>query len=300
MNKILFLIFVLLLAVAGVYYASTQDSAQLPTEAEIEKALLSAQVDVSDFGGDKVTLEEGEASFGTTPSSSFPEGFVGLTDKKAVLFNGSVAQVYTILNINGGGSGTFQYLAWFEFNSENQTLTEKQKILLGDRIIVDSVNVNQTAGVTGSGDVLVELKDRLPGEAMAAVPTQAKVLHFTHTDAQLVLADVALGTIAEPQVLVTSPVGTVGTQFVVTGAARGPWFFEANLPIEIKDLSGTTLLQVGAVAQGEWMTTQLVPFTASIQLPAGTNGPHILVIRKDNPSGLPENDASFETLFVVE
>lgn len=83
--------------------------------------------------------------------------------------------------------------------------------------------------------------------------------------------------------VVTSPL-------TVIGEARGSWFFEANLPIKIEDSEGNTLAQVGAQAQGEWMTTDFVPFEAvlSFNVPAGeTSG--MLVIEKDNPSGLPEN-----------
>ena len=88
---------------------------------------------------------------------------------------------------------------------------------------------------------------------------------------------------------------TVASPLVVTGRARGPWFFEASFPVKLLDASGNVLSQGIAQAQGEWMTEEFVPFVA--QMPAftataGTTG--TLVLEKDNPSGMPENAASVE------
>jgi hypothetical protein len=90
---------------------------------------------------------------------------------------------------------------------------------------------------------------------------------------------------------------TVTSPLTVAGKARGNWFFEANLPIKITDASGKVLGQVGAQAVGEWMTTNYVPFSATLTFTAPTSTAQnpqtgFLIIEKDNPSGLPENDAS--------
>lgn len=85
--------------------------------------------------------------------------------------------------------------------------------------------------------------------------------------------------------LVTSPLA-------VTGRARGNWFFEASFPIELQDQANQLLSQGIAQAQGEWMTEDLVPFTAELTFTAPTTSDSgKLILRKDNPSGLPENDA---------
>jgi len=86
----------------------------------------------------------------------------------------------------------------------------------------------------------------------------------------------------------------VSSPLVVTGEARGNWFFEANLPIQIKDANGTVLGQVGAQAQGEWMTTDFVPFAATTTFTQSSTDTGTLVIMNDNPSGLPENQKMFE------
>lgn len=103
------------------------------------------------------------------------------------------------------------------------------------------------------------------------------------------------------RVIVTSPKAdaTVGKTFVVSGQAPGPWFFEASFPIKVIDKDGKVLLNTYASAQGEWMTTEQVTFTTNITLNNYT-GPATLVLMRDNPSGLPENDDSVSLEIVIQ
>lgn len=97
------------------------------------------------------------------------------------------------------------------------------------------------------------------------------------------------------------PGGVVGKEFVVTGDARGSWFFEASFPIDIVGENGNIIGGSFATAEGEWMTTDFVSFKSEIiDLPSAYTGPAWLVLKKDNPSGLPENDASVWVPIVVE
>jgi benzodiazapine receptor len=86
------------------------------------------------------------------------------------------------------------------------------------------------------------------------------------------------------------PEATVDSPLVIEGEARGSWFFEASFPIEIQDENGTVIGQGHATAGSDWMTEDFVPFTAQIAFtkPSGSTGK--LILRKDNPSGLPEKD----------
>ncbi len=96
------------------------------------------------------------------------------------------------------------------------------------------------------------------------------------------------------------PTTTVTNPFIITGEARGTWFFEASFPVHLKDTSGTTLATAIAQAEGEWMTEEFVPFTAELTIPDGFSGPATLVLEKDNPSGLPEHtDALHVPVFVA-
>ena len=87
--------------------------------------------------------------------------------------------------------------------------------------------------------------------------------------------------------------------FVVFGKARGNWFFEASFPIKLLDENGTVLAQAVAQAQGDWMTTEFVPFSAPLTFSAPIGSALILVLQKDNPSGLPEHDAELRIPLIV-
>ncbi len=97
-----------------------------------------------------------------------------------------------------------------------------------------------------------------------------------------------------PAMAITSP-------FVVSGKARGYWFFEASFPIELRDMKGNVLQTVIAQAEGDWMTEDFVPFTANLIFtkPASPM-PALLVFKKDNPSGEPQNDDSFSMPITIQ
>lgn len=84
----------------------------------------------------------------------------------------------------------------------------------------------------------------------------------------------------------------INSPITVTGEARGNWYFEATFPVEVLDEDGTVLGSGPVQAQGEWTTTDYVPFSGTINFtkPKGQNG--TVVFKKDNPSGLPANDDS--------
>ncbi len=88
-----------------------------------------------------------------------------------------------------------------------------------------------------------------------------------------------------PDAIVTSPL-------TVSGQARGRWFFEANIPVSLEDEDGTVITQVGAMAESEWMTPDFVRFSGVLVFTTD-KARGFLVVRKDNPSALPEHDAEF-------
>ncbi len=98
---------------------------------------------------------------------------------------------------------------------------------------------------------------------------------------------------SEDNIKVTLPFpgAVVSHEFTVRGEARGPWFFEASFPVYVADTAGNELAVGIATAEGEWMTEDYVPFSAPVTVPSGFSGEAILILVRDNPSGLPENDA---------
>jgi hypothetical protein len=117
---------------------------------------------------------------------------------------------------------------------------------------------------------------------------------------------IATSTPAENQplhalVVVSSPVSgaTVGKTFTVIGEAPGNWFFEAVFPVQVFDANNNKVGQAQAQAQSDWMTTALVPFKATITV-TGYSGPATLVLLRDNPSGLPQNDDSLSVPITIQ
>ncbi|MFA6197765.1 MAG: Gmad2 immunoglobulin-like domain-containing protein [Patescibacteria group bacterium] len=69
------------------------------------------------------------------------------------------------------------------------------------------------------------------------------------------------------------------------GQARGSWFFEASFPVRLEDANGRVIAQTQAQADGDWMTSEFVPFTFSLTAQLTYNQTYWLVLERDNPSG---------------
>lgn len=82
----------------------------------------------------------------------------------------------------------------------------------------------------------------------------------------------------------------IRSPLIVQGEARGYWFFEASFPIHLFDANGKEIAINIAQAQNEWMTTDFVPFSATMQFQKPQTKTGTLVFKKDNPSGLSEHD----------
>ncbi|MGB2580161.1 MAG: Gmad2 immunoglobulin-like domain-containing protein [Minisyncoccia bacterium] len=95
----------------------------------------------------------------------------------------------------------------------------------------------------------------------------------------------------------------IQSPLIITGQARGNWFFEASFPVSLVNWDGLIITQGIAQAKSDWMTTDFVPFEATLSFtvdkdvysPIGA-----LILRKDNPSGLPEHDDALEIPIVFQ
>lgn len=82
----------------------------------------------------------------------------------------------------------------------------------------------------------------------------------------------------------------VSSPLFVSGRARGVWFFEASFPVELTDENDNILARGIATAKDDWMTEEFVPFEAKLEFEKPSSDSGFLILKKDNPSGLPEND----------
>lgn len=97
------------------------------------------------------------------------------------------------------------------------------------------------------------------------------------------------------------PNGMVESPLTITGEARGYWYFEASFPVILTDWDGLIIAEHYAEAQSDWMTEEFVPFSVVLEFesPYNEGDPEFmkrgtLILQKDNPSGLPENDDALE------
>lgn len=98
------------------------------------------------------------------------------------------------------------------------------------------------------------------------------------------------------EIVVTSPLSdaTVSSPLVVKGKALGNWFFEGVLPVSMEDENGNLLSAAPARALSDWMTEDFVEFEATLTFDPADNQTAVIVIKNDNPSGLPENSKKVE------
>lgn len=82
----------------------------------------------------------------------------------------------------------------------------------------------------------------------------------------------------------------VASPVAVVGQVPGSWSFEASFPVELLDSTNKVVATGTAHVLGDWMTSQLTPFSASLTYSVSPTGNGTLVLHKDNPSGLPQND----------
>lgn len=95
------------------------------------------------------------------------------------------------------------------------------------------------------------------------------------------------------------PNASIKSPLTITGEARGSWFFEASFPVFLTDWNGKIIAEGIATAQDDWMTTDFVSFIATLPFDTGDisglySNKGTLILKKDNPSGLPENDDALE------
>jgi hypothetical protein len=91
------------------------------------------------------------------------------------------------------------------------------------------------------------------------------------------------------------PNSEISSPLEIGGQARGTWFFEGDFPVILTNWDGLIIAEGFLSAEGEWMTENFVDFSGTLEFKKpnyGKNG--ILILQKDNPSGLPKYDDALE------
>lgn len=116
-------------------------------------------------------------------------------------------------------------------------------------------------------------------------------------DGQTFIEDIGNALEKVDLIRLTSPLPNevVKSPLKITGEARGFWFFEASFPVFLVNWDGLIIAEGIATAKDDWMTEDFVPFEATLEfeIPKYKNN-GALILKKDNPSGLPEHDDALE------
>ncbi len=241
-----------------------------------------------DIDGALVTLASGHATqrMVSESSSTMEVSVFGKPTLGDVDADGDDDAV-VILMVNFGGTGTFYYVA-VATNGDTGT-KGTNALLLGDRIAPQNVEIK-------NGIVIANYADRAPGEPFITRPSVGTSKYAALRNGMLV--DLWPATKRDLiEVATIHPGDIISSPLLVAGRARGTWYFEASFPVRLIDHDGNNipLTPPYITANGEWMTTEFVPFSDTLTFtppPSGTRG--TLIFQKDNPSGLPEHGDSLE------
>lgn len=149
--------------------------------------------------------------------------------------------------------------------------------------------VKATPVRTTSGETLAKIQETKQTEAAAAKEPEG-------TAGISKEAETTSKEPAEDRIKVTKPLPNqvIESPLIIEGEARGTWFFEASFPVKLLDANRNVIASHFAQAQADWMTEDFVVFKAQIEFEKPSTDTGVLVLEKDNPSGLPENDAKIE------
>lgn len=199
--------------------------------------------------------------------------------------------------VNYGGTGAFNYLGIFKAEGASYRLQSSR--LVGDRIGVDSLSLSSRKDDAYTARLLY--RDHAENSALASTPTDPRALEVTVFDHMIEQAFITSreGLLYKDILKLSSPKlrEAVTSPLSIEGEARGTWFFEASFPVTLVDWDGKIIAEGVAQAEGEWMTEEFVPFSATLTytLPADLAYPRgTLILKKENPSGLAEHEDAFE------
>lgn len=101
---------------------------------------------------------------------------------------------------------------------------------------------------------------------------------------------------SDVSVTMPRPNDEISSPVEVSGTVKGTWFFEGSFPIRVYDESGAVIGTGLAGTKEDWMTEDAIPFFSQISFENPGSGAGWIRLSKDNPSGLPEHDASEDIL----
>ena len=111
-------------------------------------------------------------------------------------------------------------------------------------------------------------------------------------DSALLISEQSATTVSDmPTIFSPLDNQTVTSPIHISGKVIGTWFFEGSFPIQLIDSNGNVIAVAIAQTSGDWATTSVIDFSATLIYPKATTTERALIMLKnDNPSGNPELD----------
>ena len=184
------------------------------------------------------------------------------------------------------------------YNDQNEEAT---LVLEGDMAFLVSPAVSGSGARYTDADEHIEFWEH-QGEATVSLNGEIQYEHCTvdndndTTAATTGISDLISVTKPQENMTVSSPIE-------LHGEARGYWFFEASAPVVVVDWDGRIIGEGYVTAEEDWMTEAFVPFSGSVTYELPEDTPYkrgAVILRRDNPSDLPENDAAVEISVIFE
>lgn len=174
----------------------------------------------------------------------------------------------------------FVLLYYFiNINKNSNNYSTSQRDFVSDNLDDQSLNIENFNDCLRAGNAVME-----------SYPRQCR-----SNDGRLFVEDI--GNILEKNDLIRlnfpMPNQLISSPLEISGEARGYWYFEASFPVSLLDSQENIIARGIAVAEEDWMTEDFVPFSLILEFdqPASESVGR-LILKKDNPSGLVENDDS--------
>jgi hypothetical protein len=169
---------------------------------------------------------------------------------------------------------------------------------------VSSLFISNTAEAPNQVEPIACTLDAMMCPGGVSVGRSGPTCEFVCPESQAIPVDIqAQINSKEDLIKLASPfaLSVIESPLLISGEARGYWFFEASFPIYLTNWDGLIIAEGFAQASGDWMTEDFVPYSASLDFVNPYNPGDsdfmkkgTLVLKKDNPSGLPENDDALE------
>lgn len=182
-------------------------------------------------------------------------------------------------------------VTYFGATDSRQLTFDPTEIVSESRTSVDDYAAT-TREIDGMGGTSIVTEININPNEVYAISAYPASTTFIETYQQILdYIDINAGpptTIDSPKIAspVTSPL-------TISGTAPGNWMTEGQMHIELTNTNGNLIAETTATSSQSWMTTEPIPFSATLNFTSPSSNLGILYFHQGNPSGIPSNTTVF-------